>query len=184
MSWLTVAEKADFFSRAFLQTRVMVEAIRADEIYVAREVGPAERRSGGTVSSPVTMTGATVALNVPILRSKIGLLPLAVTTSLPINFLHKPSAERRILGRCGLMKLGKILAVGDVWIYWEGLDADRPNGPGRRLAAQAQSAPGIDAPAGRGSWEGRWLMPPVLHAIAGELPSRSVRRRSRRRPCA
>ncbi|PTT81835.1 thioesterase, partial [Pelomonas sp. HMWF004] len=54
--------------------------------------------------------------------SKIGLVPLTVTTSLSINFLRKPRADRRILGRCKLLKLGKSLAVGEVWIHSEGLD--------------------------------------------------------------
>jgi uncharacterized protein (TIGR00369 family) len=121
MSLVTVAEMADFLRLEFPQTRVTVEALGADEIVVAHEVGPAELRPGGTVSGPVMMTVADVALYVAIL-SKIGLVPLAVTTSLSINFLQKPSADRRILGRCRLMKLGKRLAVGEVWIYSEGRD--------------------------------------------------------------
>jgi acyl-coenzyme A thioesterase PaaI-like protein len=65
------------------------------------------------------MTVADVALYVAIL-ARIGLVPLTVTTSLSINFLRKPRADRRILGRCRLMKLGRSLAVGEVWIESEG----------------------------------------------------------------
>ncbi|MFN3860439.1 MAG: PaaI family thioesterase [Roseateles sp.] len=119
MSRVTLEEMAEFLRREFPQTRVTVESLGADEIVVAHAVGEAELRPGGTVSGPVMMTVADVALYVAVLH-RIGLVPLAVTTSLSINFLRKPSAERRILGRCRLMKLGKRLAVGEVWIHSEG----------------------------------------------------------------
>ena len=50
----------------------------------------------------------------------IGIVPLAVTTHLSINFLRKPRADRRVVARCRLMKLGRSLAVGEVWIFSEG----------------------------------------------------------------
>ena len=53
------------------------------------------------------MTGADVALCVAIL-GEIGIVPLAVTTSLTINFMRKPSADRAVVNVCSLMKLGKI----------------------------------------------------------------------------
>jgi acyl-coenzyme A thioesterase PaaI-like protein len=40
---------------------------------------------------------------------------------LNINFLRKPSADRRIIGVCKLIKVGKVLAVGEVSLYSEGL---------------------------------------------------------------
>ncbi|MNN62820.1 hypothetical protein D3C81_1781510 [compost metagenome] len=49
-------------------------------------------------------------------------MPLAVTTSLTINFLRKPEARRRVIGECQLMKVGKTLAVGEVSLYSEGLE--------------------------------------------------------------
>ncbi|RMF09270.1 MAG: PaaI family thioesterase, partial [Alphaproteobacteria bacterium] len=45
--------------------------------------------------------------------------PLAVTTSLTINFLRKP-LERDLLAHVQLLKLGRRLAVGDVRLYSEG----------------------------------------------------------------
>jgi acyl-coenzyme A thioesterase PaaI-like protein len=65
------------------------------------------------------MTVADVALYVAIL-GEIGIVPLAVTTSLTIHFLRKPSPEKDIIGVCKLMKLGKSLAVGEVSLYSEG----------------------------------------------------------------
>ncbi|MCE4553215.1 PaaI family thioesterase [Roseateles cellulosilyticus] len=116
---VTREEMAAFLRREFPQTRVSVEAIEADGIVVAHDITEAELRPGGTVSGPVMMALADVALYVAVL-SRIGLVPLAVTTSLNINFLRKPLADRRLIGRCRLMKLGKSLAVGEVWLYSEG----------------------------------------------------------------
>ena len=65
---------------------------------------------------------ADCALYVAIL-AQIGIVPLAVTTNLSINFMRKPAADRDLIGTCTLLKVGKTLAVGEVTIYSEGLDA-------------------------------------------------------------
>ena len=83
------------------------------------KIGADELRPGGTVSGPVLMSVADVALYVAVL-GEIGLVPLAVTTSLNINFLRKPASDKDILGECKLIKLGKSLAVGEVSLYSEG----------------------------------------------------------------
>jgi acyl-coenzyme A thioesterase PaaI-like protein len=64
---------------------------------------------------------ADVALYVAIL-GEIGIVPLAVTTSLTINFMRRPVADRAIIGVCKLMKLGKSLAVGEVSLHSEGIE--------------------------------------------------------------
>ena len=51
---------------------------------------------------------------------EIGIVPLAVTTNLTINFLRKPAADKRIVGVCRLIKVGKVQAVGEVHLYSEG----------------------------------------------------------------
>ena len=83
-------------------------------------MGVEELRPGGTVAGPVLMAVADVALYVALL-GEIGIVPLAVTTSLNINFLRKPSADRDVVGICKLIKVGKSLAVGEVTLYSEGL---------------------------------------------------------------
>ncbi len=88
---------------------------------VRHRVGPGELRPGGTVSGPVLMTTADLALYAALL-GEIGLVPLAVTTNLNINFMRKPSADRDIIGECRLMKVGRSLAVGEVWLYSEGVE--------------------------------------------------------------
>jgi uncharacterized protein (TIGR00369 family) len=75
-------------------------------------------RPGGTISGPTIMMLADVAMYVAVLAS-IGWQPLAVTTSLNINFLKRPAAGA-MLAECRLLKLGKRLAVGDVCLRREG----------------------------------------------------------------
>ncbi len=117
----TQAEIARFLAAEFPQSKVRVEAVGPMSATVRHSVGPAELRPGGTVSGPVMMATADVALYVAIL-GEIGIVPLAVTTSLSFNFLRKPSSEGDIVGVCKLLKLGRTLAVGEVALYSHGSD--------------------------------------------------------------
>ncbi|MFT0850452.1 PaaI family thioesterase [Achromobacter sp. F4_2707] len=114
-------EIAEFLSREFPQTKCTVEEVGHLTATVRHEVGEPELRPGGTVSGPVLMMTADVALYVAILN-EIGLVPLTVTTSLNINFMRKPAADAAIIGVCKLLKLGRSLAVGEVSLYSEGSD--------------------------------------------------------------
>ncbi|MFC5699030.1 PaaI family thioesterase [Pseudomonas sp. GCM10022186] len=112
---------ARFIREEFPQTRVVVEAVGERGATVSQPVDESDLRPGGTVSGPTLMAIADVALYVALL-GEIGIVPLAVTTSLTINFLRKPEARRRVIGECQLMKVGKTLAVGEVSLYSEGLE--------------------------------------------------------------
>ncbi len=119
-------EISQFLRDAFPQTKCTVESVGVMgdvgdmRATVRHSIGTDELRPGGTVSGPVLMTTADVALYVAIL-GQIGIVPLTVTTSLNINFLRKPAADRDIIGKCTLIKLGKTLAIGEVQLYSEGL---------------------------------------------------------------
>jgi uncharacterized protein (TIGR00369 family) len=115
----TQAEISQFLQEAFPQSKCTVESIGEMRATVRHTVGNDELRPGGTVSGPVMMATADVALYVAIL-AQIGIVPLAVTTSLNINFLRKPAADKDIIGVCKLIKLGKTLAVGEVQLFSEG----------------------------------------------------------------
>jgi acyl-coenzyme A thioesterase PaaI-like protein len=65
------------------------------------------------------MTVADCALYVAIL-GEIGMVSLAVTTNLNINFMRKPSSTRDIIGECTLLKVGRSLIVGEVTLYSTG----------------------------------------------------------------
>lgn len=69
-------------------------------------------RPGGTVSGPTVMALADAAAWVVVL-AHIGWVPLAVTSSLSINFLRKPEPER-LAATAELLKLGRRLAVSHV----------------------------------------------------------------------
>ena len=112
----TKAEIIDFLVREFPQSQCIVEEVGDRSATVSHPIGPAQLRPGDTVSGPLLMAVADVALYVAILGT-IGLVPLAVTTSLTINFLRKPSARNPIVGVCRLMKVGRILVVGEVALY-------------------------------------------------------------------
>src|SRR5271169_1449922 len=112
----TKAEIIEFLAREFPQGKVIVEEIGDRSATVSYPIGPDQLRPGGTVSGPVLMAVADVAIYVAVLAT-IGIVPLAVTTSLNINFLRKPPADRPIFGVCRLLKVGRILAIGAVALY-------------------------------------------------------------------
>src|SRR5580698_9602363 len=107
----TTEEVAAFLRRAFPQSQCIVRAVGARGATVSLPIGVDQLRPGGTVSGPAMMALADTALYVAIL-GEIGIVPLAVTTSLTINFLRKPAADKDIVAVCKLLKLGKLLAVG------------------------------------------------------------------------
>jgi uncharacterized protein (TIGR00369 family) len=75
-------------------------------------------RPGGTIAGPFMMLLADVCMYAVVL-SLLGEIKLAVTTSLNINFLRKPS-ECDLVARGSIIKLGKRLAVIEVSIYSSG----------------------------------------------------------------
>jgi len=122
LSTVSKTEMEEFFSKEFPQAEFVLGSFDEGSVTIRRKVDAGDLRPGGTVSGPTIMGLADCAIYVAILR-EIGLVALAVTTSLNINFLRKPVADKDILGVCK-MKLGKTLAVGEVTIYSEG--DDRP----------------------------------------------------------
>ena len=115
----TKDEIIDFIKTQFPQAKCTIDEVGNRSATVRHKIGHAELRPGGTVAGPVRMFVADVALYIAIL-GEIGIVPLAVTTSLNFNFLRKPSADKDIIGVCKLIKLGRTLAIGEVSIYSEG----------------------------------------------------------------
>ncbi|MCC0003343.1 MAG: PaaI family thioesterase [Methylobacteriaceae bacterium] len=77
-------------------------------------------RPGGTIAGPAMFGLADCALYIAVLAT-IGWVPMAVTTNLSINFMSRPQPGD-IVGDCRLLKLGKKLAVGEVYIHSAGRD--------------------------------------------------------------
>ncbi|MEX1668742.1 PaaI family thioesterase [Zhongshania guokunii] len=114
---------SEFLATEFPQSPCLIDDIGPQSAVVRYQVDQRALRPGGTVSGPVLMTTADLGLYAAIL-GEIGIVPLAVTTNLNINFLRKPSASSDIIGVCKLIKIGRLLIIGEVSLYSEG--DDRP----------------------------------------------------------
>jgi|SRR5690554_4632514 len=91
------------------------------EITVRLNVAERHLRPGGTVSGPSMFALADVAVYLAVM-AMIGPKALAVTTNCSLDFMRKPSADANLIGKCRLLKLGRVLAVGDVLLYSEGME--------------------------------------------------------------
>jgi uncharacterized protein (TIGR00369 family) len=118
---MTPDELHAFLAAEFPQVKddFVVEAVSDTAITVRLPVAERHLRPGGTVSGPTMFALADVAIYLMIL-SRIGPVALAVTTNCAIDFLRKPAAGRDLIAEARLLKLGRVLAVGDVLIYSDG----------------------------------------------------------------
>jgi uncharacterized protein (TIGR00369 family) len=114
-------ELRTFFTRDFPQCTATIEAAEGGFARVRQEVGADQLRPGGTVAGPVMMAAADAASYAAILAT-VGIVPLAVTTSLHIHFLRRPAADRAILAEASILKLGQKLVVTEMRITSEGAD--------------------------------------------------------------
>ena len=120
---LTKEEISAFLAREFPQTKCVIESLGDGEAVLSHPVGQDEIRPGGTVSGPVLMELADVALYVALF-TRIGIVPLAVTTNLTTNFQRKPPGDRPVMARCRMLKVGRSQAMGEVFLYSEGRPED------------------------------------------------------------
>lgn len=112
-----------FLTHVFPQVHrdFVVEEV-TDEGAVIRLVADEKHlRPGGTVSGPAMFGLADVAMYVAIL-SRIGPEALTVTTNCSIDFMRKPVAGADLIAECRLLKLGRVLAVGDVLLRSQGME--------------------------------------------------------------
>lgn len=118
------AELAAFLEREFPQVDgdFVIEQLTGDGIVMRLKVGERHLRPGGTVSGPNIFALADVAVYLAIL-ARIGPVALAVTTNGAVDFLRKPEAGRDLIGDARLLKMGRVLAVGEVLIRSEGMEA-------------------------------------------------------------
>lgn len=103
------------------QMGVVVDRVAPGEVDARVPYRKAFVRPGGTVAGPVLMALADFVMW-GVVMSLIGPVKLAVTTSLNINFLRRPDPGD-IIAKGRILKLGRRLAVGEVYLYTEGSDA-------------------------------------------------------------
>ena len=113
-----------FLDRVFPQIsdQVRVESVDAQMLVARLRVDDRHLRPGGTVSGPAMFALADVTIYLAIL-ARIGEVALAVTTNASVDFMRKPDAGRDLLDECRILKLGRVLAVGDVLIRSDGVEA-------------------------------------------------------------
>ncbi|MCP4595584.1 PaaI family thioesterase [Neptuniibacter sp.] len=116
---LSIEELNAFFDREFPHAQLIVDEVGEKTATIRKVIGPSDLRPGGTVSGPTMMSMADAALYAAVLN-EIGLVALAVTTSLNFNFLSKPSSDRDLIAKCSLIKVGQTLVVGEVSLYSDG----------------------------------------------------------------
>ena len=118
---MDVAELEAFLARDFPQVGDMftILEVGAGTLKVRLNVRDEHLRPGGTVSGPTMFALADVGIYLAVL-AVIGPVGLAVTTNCSIDFMRKPVAGVDLIAECRILKLGRVLAVGDVLIYSEG----------------------------------------------------------------
>ncbi len=99
-----------------------IEEVRDDGVTVRLHSHERHLRPGGTVSGPAMFSLVDVAIYLAVL-SRVGPKALAVTTNCSIDFMRKPVSGRDLIGEAHLLKLGRTLAVGEVYLRSEGSDA-------------------------------------------------------------
>ena len=99
-----------------------IEALTDDGVTVRLNVAERHLRPGGTVSGPSMFALADVGMYLAIL-ARLGPVALAVTTNCAIDFMRKPAADADMICKTRLLKLGRVLAVGDAMLYSEGQEA-------------------------------------------------------------
>lgn len=120
---LSAEELMGYLDEVFPQVtgEFAIEDLGDMRIRTRLNVGERHLRPGGTVSGPSIFALADVSVYLAVL-AMIGREALAVTTNCSIDFMRKPAAGVDLIAECRLLKLGRVLAVGEVLIFSEGMD--------------------------------------------------------------
>lgn len=118
---MTINEIESLLDEVFPQVSRDFKVLTLDDmaVTVRLNVNDSHLRPGGTVSGPSMFGLADVSVYIAVM-AMVGPEALAVTTNASIDFMRKPAAGVNLIAECRLLKLGKVLAVGDVLMYSEG----------------------------------------------------------------
>jgi len=121
---MTIEELEAFIAKVFPQVEgdFVVEDLEEMRIRVRLVTSEKHLRPGGTVSGPSMFALADVAVYMAVL-AMIGPQALAVTTNCSIDFMRKPESGKDLIAECRLLKLGRVLAVGEVLMVSDGGEA-------------------------------------------------------------
>ena len=120
---LTADELTTLLAEIFPQVvnEFEIEEIVPMRARVRMRVADRHLRPGGTVSGPSLFGLADVSVYLAVM-AMIGPEALAVTTNSSMDFMRKPAANTDLIAEAELLKLGRVLAVGEVRIFSEGQD--------------------------------------------------------------
>ena len=120
---LTRDELVAYLAEVFPQVKedFTIDLLEEDRVVMRLLTADRHLRPGGTVSGPSMFSLADVAVYA-ILLARVGKKALAVTTGASIDFMRKPEAGRDLVAECRLLKLGRVLVVGDVLMFSDGSD--------------------------------------------------------------
>ncbi len=121
---MNAGEVQDFLAEVFpqVQGEFEVEHLAPLEARVRLLVGEHHLRPGGTISGPAMFSLADCGFYVAVL-GMIGRQALTVTTNCAIDFMRKPAAGRDLIADVRILKLGRVLAVGDALLRSDGEEA-------------------------------------------------------------
>lgn len=121
---MSAEELSAFMARAFPQVNedFIIDEVGDMTLRLRMPIAHKHLRPGGTVSGPSMFALADCAIYLAVL-AMIGPQALAVTTNCSLDFMRKPAAGQDLIAECKLLKLGRVLAVGDVLIYSDGVAA-------------------------------------------------------------
>ncbi len=120
---MNVEQLQSFLAEHFphMTEEFIVEGVSENRATLRLPVSERNLRAGGTVNGPTMFALADVTFYLALM-AMIGPQALAVTTNCSIDFMRKPAAGKDLIGKAQILKLGRVLAVGDVLIYSEGQD--------------------------------------------------------------
>ncbi|MEJ6388503.1 PaaI family thioesterase [Gymnodinialimonas ulvae] len=115
-------EVAAYLDEVFPQVRgdFVIEEVADMAVRVRMPVAERHLRPGGTVSGPAMFALGDVSVYVAVI-AMLGREALAVTTSGSFDFMRKPVAGVDMICECRLLKLGRVLAVGECLIFSDGV---------------------------------------------------------------
>ncbi|WP_224815001.1 PaaI family thioesterase [Hasllibacter sp. MH4015] len=119
---MNAAEIATYLDEVFPQVRgdFVIEDVADRAVRVRMPVAERHLRPGGTVSGPAMFALADVSVYIAVL-AMTGREALAVTTGGSFDFMRKPAAGVDLICECRLLKLGRVLAVGECLLFSEGM---------------------------------------------------------------
>lgn len=120
---MQAGEIAEYLDEVFPQVRgdFVIEEVAERAVRVRMPVAERHLRPGGTVSGPAMFALADVSVYIAVI-AMAGREALAVTTSGSFDFMRKPVAGVDLVCQCRLLKMGRVLAVGECLIFSDGMD--------------------------------------------------------------